>query len=44
MRRPFLVAFLATAALLSLVKWWVGLAFVGYLGLRYVMAKLSLWP
>lgn len=44
MRRPFLVAFLVTASALSLVKWWVGLALVGYLVVRYVIAKIMLTP
>ena len=43
-RRPFLVAFLVTAALLSLAKWWLGPALIGYLVLRYVIAKITLTP
>ena len=44
MRRSFLVAFLVTAAALSLVRWWAGLALIGLLVLRYVAAKITLIP
>jgi hypothetical protein len=44
MRRPFLVALLVTAGALSLVRWWAGLALVGYLIVRYVIAKITLFP
>jgi hypothetical protein len=44
MRRPFLIAFLLTAAALSLVKWWAGPALIGYLAVRYLIAKITLIP
>ena len=44
MRRPFLIAFLVTAAGLSLVRWWAGLALIAYLAVRYVIAKITLLP
>jgi hypothetical protein len=43
MRRGFLFAFLATALALSLVKWWVGLAFVAALGAYYVLMRSVPW-
>ena len=44
MRRPFLIAFLLTAAALSLAKWWLGPALTGYLAVRYIIAKITLIP
>jgi hypothetical protein len=44
MRRPFLIAFLLTAVALSLAKWWLGPALIGYLAVRYIIAKITLFP
>jgi hypothetical protein len=44
MRRPFLIAFLLTAVALSLAKWWLGPALLGYLAVRYIIAKITLIP
>jgi hypothetical protein len=44
MRRPFLIAFLAMAAALSLARWWLGPALIGYLAVRYLIAKITLIP
>ena len=44
LRKPFLIAFLLTAGALSMTKWWLGPALLAYLGLRYLLAKLTLIP
>ena len=44
MRRPFLVAFIASAVFLSLFEWWAGPALVAYLAFRYALAKNTLIP
>jgi hypothetical protein len=44
MRRPFLMAFLASAVFLSLFEWWTGPALFGYLAFRYALAKITLIP
>ena len=44
MRRPFLIGFLLTAAALSFARWWLGPALLGYLAVRYVIAKIILIP
>jgi hypothetical protein len=43
MRRGFLVAFLATALALSLIKWWVGLALIAALGAYYLIMRYAPW-
>jgi hypothetical protein len=46
MRRPFLVAFLLTAATASLFDWRAGPLLIAMLALRYAFAKATfgLWP
>ena len=44
MRRPFVIAFLLTAVALSLAKWWLGALLIGYLAVRYIIAKITLIP
>jgi hypothetical protein len=43
MRRGFLVAFLATALALSLVKWWLGPALIAALGAYYLLMRFAPW-
>jgi ABC-type transport system involved in cytochrome bd biosynthesis fused ATPase/permease subunit len=43
MRGGFLLAFLATALALSLVKWWAGLALIGALAAYYLLMRFAPW-
>jgi hypothetical protein len=43
MRRGFLLAFLATALALSLVKWWLGPALIAALGAYYLLMRFAPW-
>ena len=43
MRPGFLVAFLATALALSLVRWWLGPALIATLGAYYLVMRYAPW-